>query len=169
MDVQAFHDRFADRHAWVEGGIRVLENDLHIAARHLELARCHRKDIPAFELDRPSGRLDQPQHRPSYGSLAATRFTDQAKGFAFSHKETDIIHSLYLIDNPLQQTCPHRKIFHQVVDLYQNVPLMIVICLHVECSNAACLINRLTFVRVGRLKFQLKVKQIRRHSVKSPD
>ena len=38
VDLQAFHHRFADRHARIERGVRVLEDDLHVAAHGLQLA-----------------------------------------------------------------------------------------------------------------------------------
>ena len=96
MDVQAFHHRFADRHARVERGIRILENDLHVAAHDLQFLGLEGEDILAVEMDRAAGRLDQAQHGAPDGGLSAARFAHQPQGLALADKEADVVHGLHL-------------------------------------------------------------------------
>src|SRR5215208_6033604 len=102
VDMQTLHDRFADWHTRVKRGIRVLENNLHIAACDFQITRPHGKDILAVEPYRPTGWLNESQHSPPYSRFAATRFTHQPERFPFSHKETYIVHGFDLVHNALK-------------------------------------------------------------------
>ena len=72
----------ADRHARVEGGVRVLEHDLE-ALPHLgqRLALRAGEGLPVEE-DLAGRRRDQVEQHPPGGGLAAARLADQAEGLA---------------------------------------------------------------------------------------
>jgi hypothetical protein len=67
---QPLADDLADRHPRVEGAVRVLEDDLHVAPELLHLARRRFEDVLAVEQDLATGGRDQPHDRAGHGGLA---------------------------------------------------------------------------------------------------
>ncbi len=51
VDGERFADDLLDRHAGIERGIRILKDDLHLAAQGPERALIHRGEIAAVEDD----------------------------------------------------------------------------------------------------------------------
>ena len=92
VDVERLGDRFTDRHPGVEGGERVLEDDLDVLADlpHLPVGESH--ELTAVEADRAGRGRDQLQHRPARGRLPAARLADQAEGLSPADGEVDLAH-----------------------------------------------------------------------------
>src|SRR5262249_26130911 len=84
------HD-VADIHARVQGRVRVLEDDLQLAAVGPHLAAGEAVDAGAAQLDRAGGGLDQLQHRLAGGRLAATALADQAQRLSGADREADAV------------------------------------------------------------------------------
>jgi hypothetical protein len=61
VDDQRLADDRADRHARIERGVRVLEDDLHVARQRAQLVLAGPGDVLALEPDLARGRLDQAQ------------------------------------------------------------------------------------------------------------
>src|SRR5690242_7652772 len=90
---RAKRDRIADRHARVERGIRVLEDDLHLATQRADRdAIAHRCPVE-HQLARI--RDEQMQQQPRQRRLAATGLTDDAEGLALAHRERDAVDRLH--------------------------------------------------------------------------
>ena len=91
MDVQPLHHGFPDRHPRIERSIRILKDDLHIAAHNLELARGQAENVLAFELDGTRGRFNQAQQQSAEGRFDASRLADKTKDFARAYAERHTI------------------------------------------------------------------------------
>jgi hypothetical protein len=116
VNVDAFaHDR-SHPHAWIERGVGVLENDLHLAAQVAHLAPPQRGKIAAVEDDAAAGRFDQAQDQPSERGLARARFPHQAHRFTRFDGE---IYPVNRLDRELaareQAFAPRRKFLAQVL------------------------------------------------------
>jgi hypothetical protein len=81
VHLQRFADDVAGRHARVQRGERILEDDLHLSPMRPQRRLTQASDVLSVEPDRALGRLDQPQHRTRHGRLAAAAFADQPQGF----------------------------------------------------------------------------------------
>src|SRR6516225_4370650 len=73
------YDR-ADCHARIERGIRILENDLHVAAQRPQLGPVERRDVRTLKPHLARGRLNQAQDAAPGGGLPAARFAYQTQG-----------------------------------------------------------------------------------------
>ena len=83
--------RFADGHARVERGVRILEDDLHSRRSGRMAVLPSWSDVAAAEHDRPRGRLDQPQHDRGPWSTCRNRIRRPDPGFRLGNGETDAI------------------------------------------------------------------------------
>ena len=77
-------DDLADGHARVERRVRVLEDELHLAAERLEGLALEREHIGPVELMEPARRLEKPDEAPPGRRLAATGLTHQSERLAAS-------------------------------------------------------------------------------------
>jgi hypothetical protein len=115
VDQQPLGDDVAHRHARVQRRVRVLEDDLHVAAQRLQLVAAQVEDILAVEKDRAFSGWDQAQDGARDGGFAAAGFPHQAEGFALAHGEADIIHRLDPRDHALEDARAHREIGLEVL------------------------------------------------------
>src|SRR5262245_57845606 len=91
MHAHRLADDLSDRHARVERGVRVLEDDLHALAHAHHLIAREACEVHALEADLPTRRIVEPQHQPAKGGLAATRLADQTQRLAAPGLERDIV------------------------------------------------------------------------------
>ncbi len=77
------------RLAGVEGGVRVLEDHLEVAAQRTESSLRKPGDVPSVEGDAARGGLQQPHQHPAGGGLPTARLAHQAEGFARRQIEGD--------------------------------------------------------------------------------
>ena len=75
-------DDLLDGFAWIEGRIRILEDDLHARAQGGERIGRYRGEIGASEADRAGGRLEQAKGETAERCLSAAAFADQAEAFS---------------------------------------------------------------------------------------
>ncbi len=75
------HD-VAGRHARIERGERILEDDLHLRPQRAQLRLGEMGDVASAERMRAGGRLDQPQDRASDRRLAAAGLAHQPERLA---------------------------------------------------------------------------------------
>src|SRR5438128_3085995 len=113
------HD-LADRQAWVERGVGILEDDLHLSTGGLELAGPHRQDIPAVEPDPPPGRLDQPQQQATGCRLATAALAHEPEHFARRDVERDAVYRLDIGDLALEAPAMDRAILGEDGDVDQR-------------------------------------------------
>ncbi len=83
-DGQRLGDDVADRHARIERGDRILEDDLHVAARGAHLLVGKIEKIAALPQDAAFLRFQQPQDGAAERGLAAAGFADDAERAAFA-------------------------------------------------------------------------------------
>ena len=120
VDNQRLADDRADRHPRVQRGERVLEDDLHIAAKRAERLALEPGDAAAFEPYLARGRLDQPQDAAPGGRFAAAGFPDQPQRLAGADLEADVVDRVHLLARTGEHAAPGREILHQVADAQQR-------------------------------------------------
>src|SRR6185312_13131588 len=84
-------DDLANRHARIEAGKRVLEDDLHAAAQGPHLAAGLVVDRLAVEVDFAGIGGDQLDQRLPERRLAGARFTDQSERFVPAQMQVEIV------------------------------------------------------------------------------
>ncbi|CUK21701.1 Uncharacterised protein [Achromobacter sp. 2789STDY5608615] len=97
VDQQRLHDGVADRHARVERGERILEDELDVPAQRLHGAAAQRADVLAVEFDRAAAALDQLQQRAAGGGLAAAGLAHQRQRLAWIQVEADLLHGVHAL------------------------------------------------------------------------
>jgi hypothetical protein len=90
------------RHAWIERRERVLEDDLHTAAKPPQVLSCQAAKINTAEDDAPTGRLDEAQNAARNRRFTAAGFSDQPERFTTRNVEG------HLVDDP-QYLTPASK------------------------------------------------------------
>src|SRR5207244_8193872 len=89
VNLEWLDDDLLDRHERVEGGERILKDDLHVAPQWLQLARRQIVDISALEVHCPAGWREQTQHEPADRRLSAAALPNQAEDLANPDGEID--------------------------------------------------------------------------------
>src|SRR3989442_13936781 len=91
MGNEGLPNRIADGEAWVQAGIRVLEDDLQLAAIaiHVALPQTGQLDVTVVHLS--SAGFEQAQDEPSRGRLATAALPHQPQRFSRHHLETHAI------------------------------------------------------------------------------
>ena len=79
---QRLGDKLIDRHAGIQGGVRVLEDHLHLLADLLELALGALYDILAVKMYLAGGGREQAHDHAAQRRLAAAGFSHNAQGLA---------------------------------------------------------------------------------------
>jgi hypothetical protein len=110
----------AYRDAGVERRVRVLEDDLHLAAIRQHPRRRQAGDVVAGELDRARGRLQQPQHRLAEGGFSGTALADQAQGFAVADRERDVVDGKDVAPGARDDAAADREVLLQSRNLQQR-------------------------------------------------
>ena len=116
MNDQRFADDRADIHARIERRVRILKDDLDVAAQDAQRVGRERPDILAFEMDLARGRLDQAQHAAPGGRLAAAGFADQPQRLAVADLEIDAVDGMDAAGLAAEQAALERKLLGQVRD-----------------------------------------------------
>ena len=89
MDGEGFGEDLADRHAGVEGGVGVLEDDGDVAAEAAELEGGG--GVGWVVEDMAAGGLDEAEEDAGEGGLAGAGFADEAEGLAAGEGEGDVV------------------------------------------------------------------------------
>ncbi len=120
-------------HPGIQGGIGVLEDDLHVSAKRLQqLVRCggdHHLlvlliwpgQLLAAEGDLPRGGLDESKDGPTRGGLSAAALAHQAKGLPLPDVHIDIVDRLDVGHHAPQDPLAHGKVLLQVPHFQQDV------------------------------------------------
>ena len=91
VDGEGLGEDLADGHAGVEGGVGILEDDLHAAAEEAHLRGFGGGERLAGEEDFARGGLDEVEEHAGYGAFAGAGFAYQAEGFAGVDGEADVV------------------------------------------------------------------------------
>src|SRR6266851_2033185 len=98
VDAERLTDDIASRHAWIERGKRVLEDDLHRAPMRTQFGFSEIGNVAAVDPDAAAGRLDQAQDAPRDRRFAATGFADKPERFSDANRKTDTVHRVHGAD-----------------------------------------------------------------------
>ena len=97
VDDQPLLDELAHRHARVERGEGVLEDDLHPRAQVLHLLAAVVLDVLAEEDHAAAGQLADPHQRHAEGGLAGAGLADDAEGLAAPEVERQAVDRLQVV------------------------------------------------------------------------
>ena len=115
---QGLLHRLKHGHAGVEGGVGVLEDDLHLLAQLTQLFLVDVGDVLAVEEDLAFGALQQVDHGTAQGGLAAAGLADDAHGGALGNGESHIVHRVELavggIKIFLEVSCLDHRGIHSI-------------------------------------------------------
>ena len=117
VDAQRLADDVVHRHPRIQRRIRILEDDLHLAAHVAHLTPVQMGDVPPVEDDRPGGRLDELDQRPGERRLATAGLTDEAERLPRLDREIDAVDGMDLADGALQEAGADREVLDEPFDL----------------------------------------------------
>ena len=121
VDREPLRDQVADLHARVERPDRVLEDDLHVPARLLQVLAAEPDDVDAVEHDLAGGRLEQAQDRPTERRLAAPGLADEPERLASADVEIDAVDGLQVAGRALEEPLADGEVLLQTSDAQQDV------------------------------------------------
>src|SRR5262249_18404639 len=84
----------ADAPLRIEGGVGILEHDLHLALDAAELLALEPGELMPIEADAAARRLDHPKHGIAGRRLAAAALTHEREGLAGADAEIDAVDRL---------------------------------------------------------------------------
>ncbi len=121
MNHERFFDDVADAHARVERGVRILEDDLHLATRLAQAIAGEAQHVFPLKANFSRCRFDEPQDAAAGGRLATAGFTDQAERFAGIDREADPVDGANgCRPSPAEKPLRTREFLHQIPDLEQG-------------------------------------------------
>ncbi len=121
VDTQRLADELAYGVARVQGGDRVLEDDLHVAAQFGQLTTVEGPEISALEHDAARCRPLQEEYVPTRRRLAAAALADQAEGLVGLQGEADPVDGMYrFVAADHRPRPPDVVVDDQFVDLEQR-------------------------------------------------
>ena len=121
VDLVRFTDDVADRHARVQRGVRVLEDDLDVAPKLPHRRALLGVDVDAVEGELARGRLLQPHQHPAEGRLAAARLAHDAERLALVQVEGDAVQRLDVSHGAPQYAGLDRVVLDQVLGLQDDL------------------------------------------------
>ena len=104
----------------IEAGVRVLEDDLHLAAQAAHVLAAGRQHVDAVEAHGARGGLHQAEHAARGGRLAAAGLPHQPEGLAGPQLEADAVDGAHGADLPVPDAAPDREVLDQVLDHQQG-------------------------------------------------
>ncbi len=117
VDLHRLGHDVAHGHAWVQRGVRILEDHLQVAPHLPHLGAVERGQVAAVEDDVAFGRLVELQDGASRGRFTAPRFADEAQRLAALDGEGNAVDRLHgadlaLEDDPLREREVHLEVLH---------------------------------------------------------
>ena len=117
MGDKGLPNRIADGDAWIQAGIRVLEDDLQLAAIAIHVALPQTGQFGATIVHLSATGFEQTQDEPSSGGLAAAALPHQPQRFSRHDLEA---HAVNGFDLPYEPRAHHpfdnREIFREILD-----------------------------------------------------
>src|SRR6266849_8338761 len=118
---QGFANDRADVHARIERCIRVLKDNLDVAAQDAKLAGLQRPDILAFKMYLAPGRFDQAKHATPGSRFATAGFANQPERFAALDVKIDAVARMGAAGSAAEQAALEREFLGQVPDSEQRL------------------------------------------------
>ena len=110
--LQGVRNQFRHAVPGIEGGKRVLENELHVPPQLLLLLLGQACGGPPFKEDLPFGGLLESQYGPAQGGFAAARLAHHPEGLALTDGKGYVVHGV-------EHSRRGTEIFFQMVDFQQ--------------------------------------------------
>ena len=121
VDDQRFAEDRADRHARIERGERILEDDLHLAPHGAQIVAAEAQHVLPVERRSRRRGLDQAQHAAARGGLAAAGLADQSERLAaIDRKATRRRPRRRCPTSRDKQAAQHRKMLLEIGDAEQG-------------------------------------------------
>src|SRR5262249_14419343 len=79
-------------HAWIERGVRILEDDLHVAPGLAHTRSGEREDVFSAKVDLAGRRFDQTQDASAGRAFAASGFAHEAEHLTRLDIETEVVY-----------------------------------------------------------------------------
>ena len=111
--LQGLPDHLIHGVAGIQGGIGILENDLHPFPNLPKLPSLQIGDILPVQQDLSVGGVVEPDHGSAQGGLAAAGFAHHAHGLALLDPHGDIVHRVV-------DACGHVEVFLQISDFQHS-------------------------------------------------
>ena len=116
VDHERLADDVADGHARVERCVRVLEDDLHLAANVAQLPPRQVRDVTTVELDLARRRISQPDQRAREGRLATPGLADEPERLPGVDRQIDAVDGMDVPDRALHDPGADREMLVEVFD-----------------------------------------------------
>ena len=115
VDLEGRADDLADTFARVQGGVRVLEDDLQLAPKRAEIALRELRDVLAGERDSAVGQRKQTDKAAPERRLPAAGLADEPEGLSLPNLQRDVVDRMHPRDLPLDEDAPlDREVLHHV-------------------------------------------------------
>ena len=122
VDRQRVGDDRTDPAARVQRAVGVLEDHLDLPPIRPQPPPRQVGDVVAVERDAPRRDVVQPGHAAGQRRLPATRFADQAEGFAAPDLEAHVVHGMHDLATPFAQRGRlQRKVLDDVIEAQQHL------------------------------------------------
>ncbi len=92
MDAEGLVQDLPDSEPGIEGGVGILEDDLHLLAQRTHLLVVVVGDVLSRKVDRSRRGFQQSDDGPPQGGLAASRLSHQAQSFTRLDGQGDVLH-----------------------------------------------------------------------------
>ena len=96
-DVKRFGNDVGHRHARVERGVRVLEDERHLLARLGQLGAGEGREVLPVEGDLAARGLGKAKHALAGGGLAAARLAHDGKRLAATYLEAHVLERMHVV------------------------------------------------------------------------
>ena len=117
----ALFNNVHDTHAWIHGGVRVLEYDLEIRAPAAQRLPLESGQFDRFKTHAAGGRFQQLQDTLADRCFAAAGFANQRQGLPLGDRQADTVHRAHLADDPFKQALVNGEMDFQFIDFKQRV------------------------------------------------
>src|SRR4029077_14408876 len=116
VDQERFAGDVANGHSRVERRVRILEDDLHLAADLAHLTALEARDVPAVEDDLPGRGLCQLDQRAREGGLATAGLPHEPDRLPGLNGQIYAVDGVDVPDRALQDSRADREVLDQVLD-----------------------------------------------------
>jgi len=116
VDERTLADEPPHRPPWVQGGVGILKDNLHVPSEALHGVLIVGHDVCVVEIDLSLRGFLQPENTAAERGLSATGFPDQPQGLPFLDDKIHAIHRLDRQCGSSKETSVRVKVFLQVSD-----------------------------------------------------
>ena len=117
VDDQRLADDVASGHPWIERGVRILVDHLHLLAVRHHRGRIQIGDVFAMHADPTLGRLQELQHGAAHGRLATATLAHQTERLAAFDVEGNTVDRINLTGDAGEDALIDRKMLLEAPDL----------------------------------------------------